>query len=207
MRVRGFLIGIVFLLLMGNQAQAIIYGNGDELDFTWSFDVPSQTVGPNDTVFVMATITNSSISTINLRKYGANYGGIENLTGINGAAISYGEFTSGAGYTRVNPTSNIFDGLDVGIGESFSFEWGSFTPPSGGAPSGVNTLNGYTHINLFEENIGGVVNNIMIHSDNSFSRTVDGSMAGSPVPEPTTMLLFGTGLVGLVGSRFRKKKK
>jgi len=28
-----------------------------------------------------------------------------------------------------------------------------------------------------------------------------------PVPEPTTMLLFGSGLVGLVGSRIRTKKK
>lgn len=28
----------------------------------------------------------------------------------------------------------------------------------------------------------------------------------APVPEPTTMLLFGTGLAGLVGSRVRKKK-
>lgn len=28
-----------------------------------------------------------------------------------------------------------------------------------------------------------------------------------PVPEPTTILLFGTGLIGLVGSKIRKKKK
>jgi len=40
---------------------------------------------------------------------------------------------------------------------------------------------------------------------NALNIQIDGTPA--PVPEPTTMLLFGTGLIGLVGSRRRKSKK
>ncbi|HHB75784.1 MAG TPA: PEP-CTERM sorting domain-containing protein [Desulfobulbus sp.] len=42
------------------------------------------------------------------------------------------------------------------------------------------------------------IDNIRVYADNNGT---------APVPEPATMLLFGTGLVGLVGGRMGKKKK
>lgn len=44
----------------------------------------------------------------------------------------------------------------------------------------------------------------------SFAFTYDqggGGSGSSPIPEPATMLLFGTGIAGLAGTRIRRKKK
>lgn len=56
-------------------------------------------------------------------------------------------------------------------------------------------------IGISDTNVSGFTTNGLSH----FS--LWGETVSTPVPEPATMLLFGTGLAGLVGSRFRKKKK
>lgn len=49
----------------------------------------------------------------------------------------------------------------------------------------------------------------VIDWDNELFDTIEGkfTFVTEPIPEPTTILLFGSGLVGLVGSRLRKKKQ
>ncbi len=50
----------------------------------------------------------------------------------------------------------------------------------------------------------------LYHSDNgpwTFTDEIDFYQESSPVPEPATMLLFGTGLAGLIGTKVRRNKK
>jgi hypothetical protein len=54
------------------------------------------------------------------------------------------------------------------------------------------------HFDLYSKNDDNTINKFAPFSHDAQS---------SPVPEPATMLLFGTGLAGLVGTRVRRKKK
>ncbi len=152
---------------------------------------------------------------------------------VNNFAFLYSLGTKIDIYSDMSPNYNVFDGSGATEGSlvlSLATHEQFFAGTSD--PYGLEELynygsNEYVGTALFDV-VGGDwasawdTNSQLLGSDLAFSFSLDDAIHGqytlsgtangvgattAPVPEPTTMLLFGTGLIGLVGVARRKMRK
>lgn len=194
------IIAAIGLILSSNYALATTITNDTGLPS------PTNTITFDEFVFPQNTVVDTQYSSLGVTftsglQYDAQ--GSASFPGINGHYL--GNFsatnnpfsifftenqTSVAFGFATNPTNTTFSALINGsVIESFTI---ATTFDS------INAYHGFTDI-LFDE-ISVNVSNISSLIDNIQLGTT------APVPEPTTMLLLGTGLVGVAGAARKKKK-
>jgi hypothetical protein len=158
------------------------------------------------------------------------------MLGISGVANAtlIGDTITATGIDLSPSSATIGDGVEfVGLGSYINFDFGASTLTISPIFTGVLNWGGYGNyvFSDFDETITGVTiaSNTGFNGEivDSFSFDADSitldMTAGrsssvpsvlvfniatqtAPVPEPATMLLFGTGLASLVGARLRRKK-
>jgi hypothetical protein len=177
---------------------SFISGTAGSLDFNFN-------PGPSAT-------QSASLQVLNFTSNGA-LAGVPSLTGdVNGSLPATLTFDNGTAF------NDYFEEFTYGTKISFAL---SLYGPALSAPDGVSTSGSVFAFSMFSD-AAGTIPVLTSDTTDGFAFTVDVNLDGtttvtnysaqttvlkataSPVPEPCTMLFFGSGLAGLIGLRGKR---